>query len=179
MCNNVFVFLLSSLFSLLFVLCFLFLSLLFFFFLFCRFYVFTGRGRYRSYLFFFSVFRFFSCSFFGISLVLVVFFFFLFFRSFFRYRHAIATRQSYSRSVTLGFCDVRPLRSYDRIPPCDYRRSSTSSSNLIDLFLLSACSTACFIALAKISTATQLSLTEFSLARYPLSVFLVTDRFFG
>lgn len=74
--------------------------------------------------------------------------------------------------------DLRLLRSYDRIPPCDHRRSSTSSSNLIDLFLLSVSSTACFIAFAKTSTATQLSSTEFSLARYLLSVFLVTDRFF-
>ena len=178
MCNNVFVFLLSSLFSLLFVLCFLFLSLLFFFFVlsFLRFYR-TGKVSFVSFLFLgFSLF--FLLLFWYLSRSSRIFFF-LFFRSFFRYRHAIATRQSYSRSVTLGFCDVRPLRSYDRIPPCDYRRSSTSSSNLIDLFLLSACSTACFIALAKISTATQLSLTEFSLARYPLSVFLVTDRFFG
>ena len=160
---------------------FAFFSCLYFFFFFfvlsfLRFYR-TGKVSFVSFLFLgFSLF--FLLLFWYLSRSSRIFFF-LFFRSFFRYRHAIATRQSYSRSVTLGFCDVRPLRSYDRIPPCDYRRSSTSSSNLIDLFLLSACSTACFIALAKISTATQLSLTEFSLARYPLSVFLVTDRFFG
>lgn len=178
MCNNVFVFLLSSLFSLLFVLCFLFLSLLFFFCLFCRFYVFTGRGRYRSYLFFFSVFRFFSCSFFGISLVLVVFFFCSFVEIL-----SLSTRDYHATKLlekrySWILRDLRLLRSYDRIPPCDHRRSSTSSSNLIDLFLLSVSSTACFIAFAKTSTATQLSSIEFSLARYLLSVFLVTDRFF-
>lgn len=160
---------------------FAFFSCLYFFFffcLFCRFYVFTGRGRYRSYLFFFSVFRFFSCSFFGISLVLVVFFFCSFVEIL-----SLSTRDYHATKLlekrySWILRDLRLLRSYDRIPPCDHRRSSTSSSNLIDLFLLSVSSTACFIAFAKTSTATQLSSTEFSLARYLLSVFLVTDRFF-
>lgn len=179
-----FVFLLSSLFSLLFVLCFLFLSLLFFFFVFLfvlsflRFYR-TGKVSFVSFLFLgFSLF-FLLLFWFSRSSRIFFFFFCSFVVSF-----VIDTRlprDKVTREALLldsPTWDLRLLRSYDRIPPCDHRRSSTSSSNLIDLFLLSVSSTACFIAFAKTSTATQLSSTEFSLARYLLSVFLVTDRFF-
>lgn len=178
-----FVFLLSSLFSLLFVLCFLFLSLLFFcFFLFVlsflRFYR-TGKVSFVSFLFLgFSLF--FLLLFWYLSRSSRIFFFCSFVVSF-----VIDTRLSRDKVTREALLldsptwDLRLLRSYDRIPPCDHRRSSTSSSNLIDLFLLSVSSTVCFIAFAKTSTATRLSSTEFSLARYLLSVFLVTDRLFG